>query len=163
MVVNSGTETIYLSNLALSHSSISLSNPSNVTIEPGHSHMVTLTYDATINFTGETLSYLESTASGFNQVTIHVNSSNSFSVVEPQVTSELLVLPAAGKVLVYPIKEGSQVELLAIDGRVLQSLRASEDASKAQPMHILVNNQLAGIVRVTDGPDVQTIKFIFTL
>jgi hypothetical protein len=66
-------------------------------------------------------------------------------------------------VLVYPIKEGSQVELLAIDGRVLQSLRASEDASKAQPMHILVNNQLAGIVRVTDGPDVQTIKFIFTL
>ncbi|MDO7698231.1 MAG: hypothetical protein MUP89_00615, partial [Schleiferiaceae bacterium] len=61
------------------------------------------------------------------------------------------------------IKEGSQVELLAIDGRVLQSLRASEDASKAQPMHILVNSQLAGIVRVTDGPDVQTIKFIFTL
>jgi len=26
-----------------------------------------------------------------------------------------------------------------------------------------VNSQLAGIVRVTDGPDVQTIKFIFTL
>jgi len=163
MVVNSGTETIYLSNLALSHSSISLSNPSNVTIEPGHSHMVTLTYDATMNFTGETLSYLESTASGFNQVTIHVNSSNSFSIDEPQVTSELLVLPSAGKVLVYPIEEGSQVELLAIDGRVLQSLRATEDASKAQPMHIQVNSQLAGIVRVTHGSDVQITKFIFTL
>jgi len=163
VVVNSGTETIYLSNWALSHSGMSLSNPSNVTLEPGHSHEVTLTYDATINFTGETLGYLASTASGFNQVTIHIHSSNSFSVVEPQVATELLVLPSEGRLLVYPIAEGSQVELLAIDGRVLQSLRATADASKAQPLHIQVNSQQAGIVRVTHGPDVQITKFVFIL
>ena len=56
----------------------------------------------------------------------------AFQLLSHRLTSELLVLPAAGKVLVYPIKEGSQVELLAIDGKgasIASCLRGCEQGS----------------------------------